>query len=147
MKKGKGVYVDGYNRLPDGRRVWLVQAAEDAGWSWDEFLPHALSKGVDGWGGEDWIRSAPSGKRIRDEFRPGDIALCYQATPEKAVVGLARVASEGYALRRGKRVFGGTNFDFDWGCWVDPVSLDDIKDDRCCATLRRRAWGRARYSA
>ena len=63
-----GVYVDGYNRLPDGRRIWLVQADEEAGWTWNKFLPHSPADRPYGWGGPEWIRSSPSTKRVTEEF-------------------------------------------------------------------------------
>ena len=112
-----------HNLLPDGRKIWLIQAADDAGWHWDELLnekPTRRPSEGKGWGGDKWIRSTPSRKRIRVEFQAGAIAFCYQAAPDKQIVGLARIASKGY--ENGK-------FDFDWWCRMPPVSLDRIKND------------------
>lgn len=85
------------NRLRDGRKIWLVQADDKSGkgWRWDEMLPAEPFTNVCGdywWGGEAWINSAASRARIRDEFAPGDLVVCYQAMPTKAVVGFARVS-------------------------------------------------------
>jgi hypothetical protein len=66
----------GYNLLSDGRRSWLVQSDENAGWNWKRYLKKSVVGPVMGWGGPDWIKSAPSRKRIRDEFRPRDIVFC-----------------------------------------------------------------------
>lgn len=89
------------NRLRDGRKIWLVQAddKDGKGWHWDEMLPgepFTDDVGDYTWGGEEWITSAASRARIRDEFAPGDLVVCYQAVPTKAVLGFARVSEGGF---------------------------------------------------
>lgn len=119
-------FVEGYNRLPDGRSIWMIQADDNAGWNWSEFFDHPAHAQEVGrsWGGPDWIRSAPSAKRIRDEFRDGDVAVCYQAAGAREVVGLVRIASRGYSEgRRGEETF----FDIDWGCRVQPIPWDSLR--------------------
>jgi 5-methylcytosine-specific restriction endonuclease McrA len=129
-------YTEGYNRLPDGRSIWLVQADDGAGWNWDSFFEVLPSK-FDRWGGDEWIRSKPSIKRVRDEFQVGDIVVCYQGAPKRAVVGLARVSSEGYAVVRGRPRPGGTFFDMDWGCVLAPVAFETLRADPVLSEMEK----------
>jgi 5-methylcytosine-specific restriction endonuclease McrA len=133
-----GRYVEGYNRLPDGRNIWLVQAdeKEDDGWNWDHFF-QTLPERFEQWGGDEWIHSTSSIKRVRDEFREGDLVVCYQAAPTRAVVGLARISSEGYAIVRRRRKPGGTFFDMDWGCRLDPVSFETLRLDPVLSNMEK----------
>lgn len=121
------------NLLPDGRRIWMVQAddKDGNGWHWDKLLPgddfdDVVLKEDREWGGESWISSASSRARIRDEFAPGDIIVCYQAVPRKAVLGYARVASEGYAREDGEVA---AAFDIDWCRRTPPVEWVQMRDD------------------
>ncbi len=115
-------YPADYNLLPDGRKIWLVQAnnENEGGWHWDALLDEKPAQGPFEWGGDEWIRGHSCRKRIREEFQRDDIAFCYQAAPDKHIVGLARIASEGGE--------DGT-FDFDWWCRVPPVSYKEIRND------------------
>ncbi len=135
-----GRFVEGYNRLPDGRNIWLVQADENAnnheGWNWSQFFAKLPEPEME-WGGEEWIRQTRSIKRVRDEFRVGDIVVCYQGAPDRAIVGLARIASEGYELVRRRRKPGGRMFDLDWGCRVVPLPLETMKHDPLLSTMEK----------
>lgn len=70
------------------RRGWLVAANR---WPWTDFFerPRLMQ-----WGGPKWIKSTTSMSRIR-EMRQHDLIVCYQAG--QGVVGLARLASDGYS--------------------------------------------------
>lgn len=122
-------FIEGYNRLPDGRDIWLIQAddKDGDGWSWNYFFNSKPPQFDEAWGGDEWITATPSVKRVRDEFKPGDIAVCYQAAPDKAVVGLARIESTGYEKDRGKKR-PGTLFDLTWLGRVEPVHYQTLKN-------------------
>jgi len=62
-------------------------------WKWEEFFGHSGT--FSGWGGPEWIRGNLSAARLR-EFRPGDVVVCFECAPTKAIVGFGEIASMCY---------------------------------------------------
>jgi HNH endonuclease len=119
-----------YNLLSDGRRIWMIQADETI-WHWDEILddkPYRCD-----WGGDKWVKSNASRHRILEELKAGDIAFCYQAAPDKKVLGVAR-----FSKGRNQRTWGpvedrGLIFWLNWWRRVPPLPYDVIKGDNILA--------------
>jgi hypothetical protein len=135
----RGKFTESYNLFPDGRHAWMFQASDEAGWNFDTLFD-ALPGSEEGLKmcGDRWVESTSSRKRIREEFRPGDLVFLYQAEPQKAVVGLARLASHGYAQRRkGMPVGKGTFFDLDWWMRTVPLPYKDFKSDPVLAGMEK----------
>jgi hypothetical protein len=112
-----------YNRLPDGRRIWLIQANE-AVWHWNSMLdekPYRCD-----WGGDTWIKGNSSRSRILNEVEDEDIAFCYQAAPDKKLLGVARFSRGGYQRNRGPVRDRGLVFGLDWWMRVPPLAYDVI---------------------
>ena len=76
---------------------WVTANAAGRGGGWDQFFNQHLL-GPYPWGGPEWIRSRTSIARIR-EMRKGDLIFAYQAP--QGLVGLTRLASDGYAEQDG----------------------------------------------
>jgi hypothetical protein len=137
----RGKYTGGYNLFADGRRAWMFQASDEAGWNFEKLFADPCSVNPEAGRqmcGDGWVKSAPSRKRIRDEFQPGHLMFLYQAAPKKAVVGLARLASHGYAQRRNRVAQGkGTYFDLDWWMSTAPLSFDAFKSDPVLAGMEK----------
>jgi hypothetical protein len=135
----RGKFTESYNRFRDGRRAWMFQASDDAGWNFEELFtfPPGSAKGKQ-LCGDEWVSSVSSRKRIREEFQPGDLMFLYQATPQKAVVGLGRLASHGYAQRlKGMPDGKGTFFDLDWWMRTVPFPFESFKSDPVLAGMEK----------
>lgn len=73
------------------RRYWLMKSEPDC-FSLDDLK--AMPNGTDHW---DGVRNYQARNLLRDEIRPGDGVLFYHSnTREPAIVGLAKIVSEGY---------------------------------------------------
>jgi predicted RNA-binding protein with PUA-like domain len=98
----------------------------DYGYSFHEWFDETpTSEGQpvnDHWCGPEWVKSAPSIARLRDEVAPGDWVFIYQAQPDQAILGLARMASKGYVDKRRRQGNSPTWFDMDW--WMKTPALD-----------------------
>ncbi|MBZ4376613.1 protein NO VEIN domain-containing protein [Corallococcus sp. AS-1-6] len=134
-----GKFTESYNRFPDGRRAWMFQASDKAGWNFEKlFAALPGSEVAVQMCGDRWVGSASSRKRIREEFQPGDLVFLYQAESQKAVVGLARLASHGYAQRwKGVPKGKGTFFDLDWWMRTVPLPYKAFKSDPVLAGMEK----------
>ncbi len=134
MPKKPSVYVEGYNRLPDGRNIWMFQATEEDGgefgYSFEPWLDSSPSSRGEpdskDWCGPDWVKSAPSIKRLREEAQPGDWVFLYQAQPNQAFLGLARMSRGGYAKGRNPSPSDFSWFDLDWWLRIPPLARADV---------------------
>ncbi|RKH52356.1 DUF3883 domain-containing protein [Corallococcus sp. AB050B] len=126
-----GKFTEGYNRFANGRHAWMFQASDEAGMNFTTLLAVPPRRGQKmKMGGDSWISSPTSRKRIQEEFQPGDFMFLYQAEPQEAVVGLARLASRGYAQRQQGRPEGkGTFFDLDWWMLMTPLRRTAFEAD------------------
>ena len=71
------------------KQYWLVKS-EPSAYSWQDFL----DEGECYW---DGVRNYQARNLLRDQIKPGDGVLFYHSNcPEPAIVGLAKVVSEGY---------------------------------------------------
>lgn len=137
-----GKYDRHHNLLSSGQRAWIVQADINAndgeGWHWSCLFkdPEQMRD----WGGAEWIRQARSRSRVLNEFAAGDLAFCYQAAPDKAILGIGRIGSGGhdYNSRTGKTSSApGLFFDFEWVEPIDPLPLSVLKDDAVLANTEK----------
>lgn len=134
-----GKFTKGYNRFLDGRRAWMFQASDKAGMNFTTLLAVPPRRGERRkMGGNRWIGSPTSRKRIQEEFQPGDLVFLYQAEPQEAVVGLARLASGGYAQRQQGRPKGkGTFFDLGWWLLTAPLRRTAFESDPLLAGMEK----------
>jgi hypothetical protein len=135
----RGKFTESYNLFRDGRRAWMFQASDEAGWNFETLFafPPGSDEGKQ-MCGDSWVGSASSRKRIREEFQPDDLMFLYQAAPQKAVVGLGRLASHGYAQRLGGMPKGqGTFFDLDWWMRTVPFPFESFKSDPVLAGMEK----------
>jgi hypothetical protein len=135
-----GEFTENYNLFSDGRRAWIFQASDKAGMNFRTLFAAPPQRGeIRPMGGDDWIGSLPSRKRIREEFQPGDLVFLYQAQPEEAVVGLARIASRGYAPRvEDMPEAEGTFFDLDWWMLTAPLPRTDFESDPVLSDMEKK---------
>lgn len=89
--------------------VWVVKCSAVSrdghdGWEWDEYFFGDCPEEPFNFGGEHWIRSNSSRKRIRDDMRPREIVVCYQ-TDTRSIVGFTTLESAGYEELEGSGRF------------------------------------------
>ena len=80
-------------RAPGERRYWLLKT-EPGTFSYDD-LERAPER-TTGW---DGVRNFQARNYLRDQMRRGDLAFIYHSGEQKAIVGIAEIASEGHPDR------------------------------------------------